>query len=585
MRQVGKVWVLITSVFLAGLATWVLAATWPRDDTGVPAPVVSFLGSGGRPTLVSATDPLPVNTGLTTTSSTDPSGWGRSWVVSQITFPSNVDNDLAVVRELRTGSYLVYASHVPTTGYRSTLGTNFTSAFTTSSVPSAHYAIDANPSLGVYVSILPSTTTTDGARSSDGITWTLFTLPTPSGFVGNPVPRWVVASQGTTILIAIQDDAAGSGVSVCRSTDGAASWTCAPASAFPGSAGLHNATTETLNTHQVLASAGPGRWLLVDRVGHVYRSTDDGVTWAFVTTLITNPLATSRWAVACPAIDTCVVSITSIPGQRTFRSTDGGQTWTELTANKPTTTITHWVVFGAGILVGLSNPNENTAWWSNDNGASFIPLGTFIPNNACGSGYWRSVTDGQGTAVVGLACETGTERRVLVSRPVSAQDRRITDDQGRILRVRPDGSLDVNILNPTTTVTANQGTALGLSSINHPWPVVPVQRNQALSNQAVIGSPNTEVVVSVAGASSELVWWYSIVAQCNAPPTATPVDLTITGFNSVKWRYRGVTEQPVFIQFNPPFTDGIAATGDHSVRLSPCGTGISGLLSVQASRF
>jgi hypothetical protein len=581
MRQVGKLWVLITVLFLAGLATWVMAATWPRDDTGVPAPVVSFLGSGGRPTLVSVTDPLPVNTGIATTSSTDPSGWGRSWVPAAITF-RNVDNDAAITRDFNTGTFVIYAATSLGQMYRSVLGTSFTDAGSPSATAEV-YQIDANTSQRVYVH-------TGKQRSLDGMFWTSFTLPTPSGFSGPVIGRWV-ASQGATIVMAVGDGLTGAGVSACRSTDGAATWTCAPA--FSGGTGLYVATTSPRNVLmvQALASPRPGVWLLVDRALRVYRSTNDAATWSFVTQLITGAPGIQEWAIACPALDTCLISGFDSNGftPRTYRSTDGGQTWALMTSGAPNEVVRHWVVFGSDIVVGITGIDGlGSVWWSQNAGSSFSALGQFVPGGTgCSIGFWTSATDGRGTAVVVNDCETvgGTGRRVMVTRPFSVQDRRITDDQGRILRVRSDGSLDVNVLNPTSTVTANQGTALGSTSTNHPWTVVPVQRNQTLSNQAVIGAPNTEVIVSVAGASGELVWWYSIVAQCNAAPTATPVDLTITGFNTVRWRYRGVTQQPVFIQFNPPFTDGIAATGDHSVRLSPCGAGISGLLSVQASRF
>ncbi|WP_373047934.1 hypothetical protein [Vulgatibacter sp.] len=136
-----------------------------------------------------------------------------------------------------------------------------------------------------------------------------------------------------------------------RSTDGGANW-----HAVPG-----------LNLRR-LASLGGGRWIGHSTQHGAVASADDGATW--------QTLRPDVWATAFAGLgsDLFMASVTQLE-----RSSDGGATWTSLTANLPVprgSPNINWIAVDGSNLYVLGT---HTAWRSTDGGASFSTItdGTF----------------------------------------------------------------------------------------------------------------------------------------------------------------------------------------------------------------
>ena len=142
----------------------------------------------------------------------------------------------------------------------------------------------------------------------------------------------------------------------------------------------------------VVDPANPNR-LYVAALGHVYasnpdrgvyRSTDGGATWKKILSNTKDPdnvgaidiamnprnprvLYASLWATRRPPWS--VYAPTNLPGGGLYKSTDGGDTWKQLTGGLPTDEF----VGKIGVAVAPSNPNR--LWAVVDDGGSAVPAG------------------------------------------------------------------------------------------------------------------------------------------------------------------------------------------------------------------
>ncbi len=324
---------------LYALALLLIAATWPRDDSGTTAAQCSFIGSAGTPTLCGTTDPLP--TGSTGTLSTsDPTGWGKNWFASTGTTTTGsgaalFTGDVTVQHILANPTGTALNVSLSQTGGRAF-------ALIESGAGDACATVNAGLRFGnAFLIGCQADGVNDGMfRSVPGFeTWTRLDLPNTTGADVD-----AIAGQGTTVLIGISPGASGL---VCRSTNSGASFaTCTDFASI------------AVPSRQGIASPTASIWLVHDTSGTVSRSTDDGVTFAIVLA----GLAGSG-GVKCLSATVCLAA----DGVNIWRSTNAGATWTNVFSGATGTLFRAFVDFGSGVV----NAVANTVYRSPDFGATW----------------------------------------------------------------------------------------------------------------------------------------------------------------------------------------------------------------------
>lgn len=301
--------------------------TWQNDAQGRPAPPCMVLDpTTGLSSPCSATAPLPVSgggAGLGTTGGTSTTGFGKQW------FPSTITGSVASgqlqaaffiddlqVAFLRRSTICANCLQVAISTDGGVTGTFFsTAAIIGNSVSTAHRVPSATPSylvsnIGGPLNIFQSFNLSSGWTTVAGLTTT--------------VNSWASNTTGSTVLSYASP---GANVEVCRSTNQGVSFT---------SCALWGATVTGAIPGQGITYAGGTTWLFHNNAGEIWRSTNDGVTFALVTTIGGNGRS-----IRCQptSFATCFYTGTDA---NIYRSVNAGLTWVIQQSN-----------IGAGLVASL----------------------------------------------------------------------------------------------------------------------------------------------------------------------------------------------------------------------------------------
>lgn len=493
MTPLRRAWLLLAAL------TLLMAATWPRDDAGVPSAQCSFIGSAGAPTLCGTSDPLPVVTGGPTQSTTDPTGWGRSWFQA-----TGLTNNAAYVVFAVEGQtfYAVerIAGACPGGTVRTFVSDNGgrTFALRDTSVDSQTSGVGGavRASGGNFLIAAQDCGTGNRfgvLRSSSGFQFVAATRP-PSGTcaAGSTCSFFSVASQGNTVIV--------SGASArCRSTDGGTSFSsCA-------------VTAPRSNTFHTIASPTTNIWIAYDVGGDsVHRSTDDGVAWTNVLSAATG--GAGRGVVECLTSTICLAA----GGTTIRRSTDGGATWTTVFSEPFGNNLTGLLSFGSGVAVAWSGAADRV-YRTNDFGATwnFQVIGPDIDFGFTTGDYAGGVTlNGRG-----LLAGTGraTTNGVAYSPIVGAGETIIAGQSGARWDIDSTGAGLVR-LSPQTVGGKSQ-----------------IEVNRDGFAQCVTPAANTAAVVTITGTAGTTIFLHGYIAFYDAAPAAAQTLTVVTGATT-RWR-------------------------------------------------
>lgn len=264
-----------------------------------------------------------------------------------------------------------------------------------------------------------ATATTPFARGAN-YSWT---LPTVTGLSGTgPVGHSVTVS-GNTIIALVQTSAGGF---LCRSTNAGTTFACSTPGGFGAVATM---TTEgATGTAQGLAALPSQIWLALDNTNTIWRSRDDGATWASVLQLNANAATVN--AVACLTGTTCLASVVDASPADTeiWRTTDRGLTWTKVFDIPRGDRLTNLVNVGQGVVAVVGDPYQSAApfgYRSADFGVSWLsipPLGFPVPlagaNYVSYTGTFVSSTGS--TVLLATYCEVATCQAQAIRSPLNS---------------------------------------------------------------------------------------------------------------------------------------------------------------------
>jgi photosystem II stability/assembly factor-like uncharacterized protein len=326
-------------------------ATWTRTSTGITDNDVMTVTSSGA----------VVYTGCANGEIFRSTDNGSTWVA------------------LKTGLKDTIITSIAVSGSTITAGTRGAGIFRTTD-NGAHWTRDPGGLNDHFVNGIVSTGlitiagTYGGAFRStdDGITWTEINR----GLVLRSVNSLAVSSSGRTLLAGCADGG------VYRSPDRAATW-------YSPNIGLKKTDGTTVNTY-ALAVTGSQVIAGTDGAGHVYKSTNDGITWI-----------TSSTGLPARNVVSLLVSGTDVfAGIYTggvYRSSDNGVTWTESDAGLPASA-TVYAFCRAGTTLFCA-PFASGVYSSSDNGTTWTASRTGLPAGA-GVKSLLAGTDNTGKAVV-----------------------------------------------------------------------------------------------------------------------------------------------------------------------------------------
>ena len=480
-------------------AALLMAPTWPRDDSGVPAPVGVFLGSAGTPTQVSGTDRFPVDTGVTgpTQSTTDPTGFGKQFFLTNDPFGTDRASTVPVfVTDQTVLAFALESGGVPE-AVKTYLSLNAGRTYALSSTSITQFnmtsLVDAlRTTAGLYIIGGTSADANDGyLRSSDGVSWTQVDLP---GVVQAQVNS--IGQQGTTVLVSLS---VGGNLQVCRSTNGGTSFaSCSDPGALVLAANQANA----------LASPSANIWLVSDGSGNVARSTDDGVTFAGV--LVSGGGVNTL---------TCVSSTICLAAQAgtISRSTNAGATFTTvLSVDTSFASFRALLNFGSGVVVALSSIpiGGPTLYRSPDFGATW-GLASTLP--AIASNNPGSAKASGGRAVVSPG---GANDPILYSPVVGAGETIIAGQSGARWDIDAAGA----------GLTRQKIVTGGLRP--HTFPI---QFGLIGTRTCSTPAANTAATITVTGVAGQNTVLNSFTAYYDVAPAA-PTLLTVTDAGALVWR-------------------------------------------------
>lgn len=436
----------------------------------------------------------------------------------------------------------------------------------------------------------------------DFIKWAVQTC-TNCAFIGSTPPAIVLGASGT--LLAGANDGAGNGT-VCRSTNQGLNWTCTKPAQFPALIG---------SSFGQFVSPTAGTWLAISlgsssgtgcTNGCIARSTDDGVTWTvqFTFTAITNGTTVSGQinclsALVCVATDPGTGNFSSNPGH-IWRSTDGGVTWTlvQMLAQSGGAATTRGDLRGAQMIGIIPYPDGKSAniILVNANSvdgvtASILPEVYMHTVDAGATWQANTVTaptpacPNYGASQTGLATQVQRNGRAVIASVAGTCAWYAPLGTGGTVIVGPNG-VPWNIDNTgaaPVTITSVPGT------VN----AAPVQGTN-LFNSRTVSAVNTALAVTIAGAGGQRVHIYRLEAECGLAG-GVPSVFDILDGATVIWGYDGVTvggneliTGPLnTTPFRYPFSPGLTLTTGNTatINLGACGAGSSGILWVQADRY
>ncbi len=182
---------------------------------------------------------------------------------------------------------------------------------------------------------------------------------------------------------------------VWKSTDGATTWTSM--SAFPGSTDLREMTVAPSNGNVVYVSTGSNLW----------KTPDGGITWIDLTANL--PFTSALLDIGIHSTDTSKIWITRggfTAGGKVYYSTNGGQSWTNVSGtlpNTPANCIVHENNLVDGIYVGTDlgvfyRDNTMSDWISYSTGLPVVIINQLeiqystnqLVAGTMGRGFWRS---------------------------------------------------------------------------------------------------------------------------------------------------------------------------------------------------
>ncbi|MGH7252896.1 MAG: WD40/YVTN/BNR-like repeat-containing protein, partial [Nitrospiraceae bacterium] len=351
---------------------------------------------------------------------------------------------------------------------------------------------------------------------------------------------------------------------VLRSTDDGVSWSSVVAptglQSFTGNFGVNN----IFNSASITSPAS-SVWLVIDNDGRIFRSTDDGAT--FAQTQQIGAASNTTTGVMCVSSTVCAAYI----GTSVFRSTDVGVSWTQVAtlgvAPRILVNLGNNVIIGASALVSTV-----TFFRSSDGAVTWEQLPAVTPATACTTGNWTSSSISRnGAAVLGWDCVTpgaGAGRHVLYSPIIGAGERGIIGENGTRWDINSSGAGGVY-----------QGSG-ALNSSLEPWHMTPVQRATLLNTQTT-GAADTAVVVTLAAIANARAHLYRLDARCSAGTA----QLTVQDGAATIWTTPAATVGTA--QFATTWGPGLTGTTNTAltITLSTCGVGNTGTLIVQADRF
>lgn len=534
-------WVLVLAALLMG-------PTWPEDDKGRPAGQCSFISSSGVPTLCSATDPLPTSAAATTTSSTDPSSFGKRWIegttfarFAAATFTGDLTAVAVKVNAGGTALELFNSSDG---------GRTFTLVYTTSG-PDTPFA---NPN---NVRVLRRSTTSAfllGLSHAGGNTaiWraggslTKWLESSATGLPAGFREVFAIEQQGSTFLLA---NSSATDSRTCRSTDDGVTWTCTDP------AGV------TRLLHQSIATPALNTWLLIDNTvtnRNVARSTDDGATFTALTTLPDG--GQGGQAIVCISGTVCLASA----GSKIYRSTDAGLSFTEVfTVGATPVKVKGFVNFGAGVVVAFADSDVTTMqpYLSVTSGQTWTPLPLVTRTTSVSPEGYQTETRG-GRAILTYHAVTGGNS-VIVS----------TQALGPIISSIDGNNWEIN--------AAGEGGVFQGTAGADPWPTAgPVQRG-TIQNSRLVSAANAAVSYTLAAAAAQSGHVYRIEARCSAGTSNLLLSIAaVTVWDT------GATEVGV-TNFVRDFPTAITGGANQAVvvTLATCGVGNTGTLMVQGDRY
>lgn len=203
--------------------------------------------------------------------------------------------------------------------------------------------------------------------------WTQMTAG--AGWSARLRPATVATPDGTLVLMGGHDDR-GNRNDVWKSVDKGATWTLVNAS--PGWSVRHAHAAVALPDGSIILTGGFGGSAKPD----VWKSADNGATWTLVTA---NPGYPSRYYHTMDVLPDGSIVIMGGYGNTdgrfndVWRSTDGGLSWTQMTANagwtKRDSHTSAALPDGSLVLMGgYDGKYENDTWRSTDNGATWTEV-------------------------------------------------------------------------------------------------------------------------------------------------------------------------------------------------------------------
>ncbi len=471
---------------LYALALLLIAATWPRDDSGTPAAQCSFIGSAGTPTLCSTTDALPVLTGAPTQASNDPTGFGKNWFASTTGLTSGdaaamFVNDQTAVAIKPNGTGTALETYLSQNSGR-TWSLIATSAGDTCAQVNAGLYFG-----GAFLIGCNADGVNDGLfRSPSGFDpWTRLDMPGVIGFSTRSI-----AAQGSTVLVFGPDG------NICRSTNSGSSFSSCVDPGAVSTAGRQGLASPSLNI-----------WLVGDTIGNVSRSTDDGLTWTTVLAM-----GGVNGFVRCLSATVCLASN---GGTTIWRSTNAGTTWTAVFSPGAVTGLgfVGFVDFGSGVVNAV---DQDVVYRSADFGATWtfqVTLPVVVSSN-----LYATLEARGGRGLAGAAFTGGA---VLYSPVVGAGETIIAGQNGNRWEINASGEGETSTVIRDSTqanaATVTVGGRIGALAL------LGGGAQRTCSEPAA----NTAASISVTGVASQRIVLFDYIAFYTTAPAAAQT-LTVT---------------------------------------------------------
>jgi len=376
--------------------------------------------------------------------------------------------------------------------------------------------------------------------------------------------------------------------SICRSTNRGGQWFCGVIPVITGYTGGGGFRLNVNGGHQNFAPVSANTWLAIgndsgDGFARIIRSTDDGQTWTQVHA--TGVAISVSAAVQCLSSSVCL-AINA--GNTVYRSSDGGVTWSIILAGGPLGTGTRW----QGIIV-FDSLTVSLTPWGGGNGSGLASVG----HSSDGGLTWSfsNYTGGvNGTCPQSSGAEGGLQsvairngRAIVISRYGST-----TSPASPCVHYTSFGGGSTSIAGPLGVPLAINAlgeapVAQGSGSINSnatPWFVSPTQR-ATIFNSSTTGAANTAVPITIAASLAQRARVYAIEAFCAAAGTGqlTIADNAVTIYTPPA---AGTPPPPATLrrEWTAPLTSTITNTA-MVITAGACGAGNTTTLHVQADRY